>query len=108
MGLEVADRQRQAPDGQAGFSDFAELQAVLHQWVTYYNNYREHSSLRYKPPVSRYTGKTYRSLGFAAVPRLAHLDIGLVKELELPDDITLEYLQRCFALVPVSLASTIC
>ncbi len=108
LDLEVADRQRRAPDGQAGFSDLAELQAVLDQWVFYYNNYREHSSLGYKPPVSRYTGKTYKSLGFAAVPRLAHLDMGLVKELELPDDITPEYLQRCFALVPVSPVSAKC
>lgn len=98
----------QALDGQAGFSDLAELQAVLDQWGTYYNNYRQHSSLGYKPPVSRYTSKTYKSLGFAAAPRLPHLDMGLVKELELPDDITPQYLQRCFALVPVSPASAIC
>lgn len=106
--LEVADRQRQAGDQTAGFTDLAELQALLDQWRLYYNHYREHSSLNYEAPVKRFTGKSYQALGFAAVPRLAHLDIGFVKVLEVPDEIDPDYLKRRFALVPVNQGFAIC
>ncbi len=108
LDLEVADRQRQVGDDTVGFTDLTELQALLDQWLVYYNNYREHSSLNYKAPVKRYTGKSYQALGFAAVPRLADLDIGFVKVLEIPDKINPVYLKRCFALVPVNHSFAIC
>ena len=107
LDLEVADRQRQAGDDQTAFTDLVELQSCLDQWLLYYNNYREHSSLNYQSPVRRYTGQSYRALGFAAVPRLAHLDIGFVKVLEKPDKLDPAYLKRCFALVPLDSASAI-
>ena len=108
LNLEVADRQRQAGDDTVGFTDLAELQALLDQWLVFYNNYREHSSLNYQAPVKRFTGKSYQALGFAAVPRLAHLDIGFVKVLEVPDEIDPDYLKRCFALAPLHQLSAIC
>jgi len=108
LDLEVADRQQQAGDDTVGFTDLAELQALLDQWLIYYNNYREHSSLNYDAPVKRYTGKSYQALGFAAVPRLADLDIGFVKVLEVPDEINPAYLKRCFALIPFNQGFAIC
>lgn len=108
LDLEVADRQRQAGDETVGFTDLTELQDLLDQWLVYYNNYREHSSLNYDAPVKRYTGKSYQALGFAAVPRLADLDIGFVKVLEAPDEINPAYLKRCFALAPVNQSFAIC
>jgi transposase InsO family protein len=108
LDLEVADRQRRAGDETVGFTDLPELQALLDQWLVYYNNYREHSSLNFEAPVKRYTGKSYQVLGFAAVPRLADLDIGFVKVLEVPDEINPTYLKRCFALAPVNQSFAIC
>jgi transposase InsO family protein len=108
LDLAVVDRQQQAGDDTIGFTDLAELQALLDQWLVYYNNYREHSSLNYDAPVKRYTGKSYQALGFAAVPRLADLDIGFVKVLEVPDEINPAYLKRCFALVPFNQGFAIC
>jgi hypothetical protein len=108
LDLEVADRQRQAGVQTVGFTDLAELQALLDQWLVYYNNYREHTGLDSEAPVKRYTGKNYQALGFAAVPRLADLDLGFVKVLEPPDETDLAYLKRRFALVSVNQVSAIC
>ena len=108
LDLAVADRQRRAGDETVGFADLAQLQALLDQWLVYYNNYREHSSLNHEAPVKRYTGKGYLALGFAAVPRLADLDIGFVKVLEVPDQINPAYLKRRFALAPLNQISAIC
>jgi transposase InsO family protein len=108
LDLAVADRQRRAGDATVAFTDLTELQTLLEQWLLYYNNYREHSSLGFEPPAKRYTGKSYQALGFAAVPQLADLDIGFVKVLELPDEIDPAYLQRRFALVPLNQVSAIC
>lgn len=108
LDLAVADRQRRANDETVAFTDLADLQVLLDQWLVYYNNHRQHSSLGYQAPVKRYTGKSYQALGFAAVPQLADLDIGFVKVLEVPDKIEPSYLQRCFALVPLNQVSAIC
>lgn len=53
-------------------------------------------------------GKAYKSLGFAAVPWLAHLEMGLVRVLGEPEEITLEYLKCCFVVVLIDLARAIC
>jgi putative transposase len=47
------------------FETLEELQQALDRYLTYYNNYRLHSSLGWQPPVSRYTGRamTLRGLG---------------------------------------------
>ena len=50
------------------FDSLEDLQAALDKWVTYYNNYRKHSSLGWHPPVSRYAGITPRVQGLAALP----------------------------------------
>lgn len=39
------------------FNSPAEVQAALDQYLTYYNNYRLHSSLGWQAPVTRYAGR---------------------------------------------------
>jgi transposase InsO family protein len=51
------------------------LQKALDLYVTYYNNYRCHSALKYQPPVSRYLGTTPAVSGLAGIFGLP--DLGL-------------------------------
>jgi transposase InsO family protein len=93
--LERADR------GEEGFVSVDEIQAVLDEFVQYYNLHREHSALAYQPPASRYLGTRYASLGFAAVPRLKHLPLPFPKLDESPEELSAYEIQRCFAVVKV-------
>jgi len=93
--LERADR------GLGGFTDIDEIQAVLDEFITYYNFYRDHSSLGYQPPASRYLGKSYAACGFAAVPRLKRLPMPFPRSVEPPGDLSPYEIQRCFAIVPI-------
>lgn len=52
------------------FSSLDELQAALDRYLTYYNNYRAHSALGWKPPVTRYAGVATTIRGLAAIPGL--------------------------------------
>ena len=54
--------QRQA------FESLEELQVALDKYLTYYNNYRLHSSLGWKPPVCRYAGVAMTIRGLAGIP----------------------------------------
>ena len=60
------------------FHSLEELQAALDKWVVYYNNYRKHSSLGWRAPVSRFAGIAPRVQGLAALIGLEgairHLD----------------------------------
>jgi len=50
------------------FSSLEELQETLDRYLTYYNNYRLHSALRWKTPASRYTGQMITIRGLAGIP----------------------------------------
>ena len=49
------------------FNSLAELQAALDQYLTYYNNYRLHSSLGWQAPVTRYAGRLVAVRGLAGI-----------------------------------------
>ena len=55
------------------FDTLEELQAALERYLTYYNNYRLHSALRWQPPVSRYAGRAVTTRGLAGIPDLEPL-----------------------------------
>ncbi len=50
------------------FESLEELQVALDKYLTYYNNYRLHSSLGWKPPISRYAGRAITIRGLAGIP----------------------------------------
>lgn len=50
------------------FNSLDELQAALDRYLTYYNNYRAHSALSWKPPVTRYAGVAITIRGLAGIP----------------------------------------
>jgi transposase InsO family protein len=50
------------------FDSLDELQAALDRYLTYYNNYRLHSALGWKTPVSRYAGRAMTIRGLAGIP----------------------------------------
>jgi transposase len=50
------------------FETLDELQAVLDRYLTFYNNYRAHSALDWKPPVTRYAGCAMQIEGLAGIP----------------------------------------
>jgi len=52
------------------FDSLEELQAALDTWVVYYNNYRKHSSLGWRAPVSRFAGLAPQVQGLAALKGL--------------------------------------
>jgi transposase InsO family protein len=52
------------------FDSLAELQAALDRYLTYYNNYRLHSALGWRTPVSRYAGRHVTIRGLAGIPGL--------------------------------------
>jgi len=49
------------------FETVEELQAALNEYLTYYNNYRLHSALGWKPPVTRFAGRTMIIRGLAGI-----------------------------------------
>lgn len=49
------------------FNTLAELQAALDRYLTYYNNYRLHSSLGWQAPVTRYAGRPVTVRGLAGI-----------------------------------------
>ena len=50
------------------FASLDELQEALDRYLEYYNNYRLHSALGWKPPVSRYAGRAVTIRGLAGIP----------------------------------------
>ena len=52
------------------FDTLDELQVALDQYLTFYNNYRAHSALNWKPPVTRYAGVSVTVRGLAGIPGL--------------------------------------
>lgn len=50
------------------FDSLDELQAALDRYLEYYNNYRLHSALGWKTPVSRYAGRAMTIRGLAGIP----------------------------------------
>ena len=49
------------------FETVEELQAALDRFLIYYNNYRLHSSLGWKAPVTRFTGRVVGICGLAGI-----------------------------------------
>ena len=43
------------------------MQAALDRYLTYYNNYRLHSSLGWQAPVTRYAGRSVAVRGLAGI-----------------------------------------
>jgi transposase InsO family protein len=52
------------------FDTLAELQTALDTFLTFYNNYRAHSALGWRAPVTRYAGVNVRVQGLAGIPGL--------------------------------------
>lgn len=50
------------------FDSSDQLQKALERYLTYYNNYRLHSALGWKPPLSRYAGRSVAVRGLAGIP----------------------------------------
>lgn len=50
------------------FDTLEELQMALDRYLTYYNNYRQHSALGWQTPASRYTGQAMTIRGLAGIP----------------------------------------
>ncbi len=55
------------------FETLETLQEALNRFLTYYNNYRLHSALGWKTPVSRYTGCSITLQGLAGIPGIEKL-----------------------------------
>jgi transposase InsO family protein len=49
------------------FDNLADVQAALDRYLTYYNNYRLHSSLGWQAPVTRYAGRPVAARGLAGI-----------------------------------------
>jgi len=49
------------------FESLAELQVALDRYLTYYSNYRLHSSLGWQAPVTRYAGRYVAMRGLAGI-----------------------------------------
>jgi len=52
------------------FDTLEALQEALDRYLTFYNNYRAHSALGWKPPVTRYAGVSVTIRGLAGIPGL--------------------------------------
>jgi transposase InsO family protein len=50
------------------FDSLEALQSALDAYLTYYNHYRLHSALGWRPPVERYTGRHMTIRGLAGIP----------------------------------------
>ena len=86
------------------FTNQPELTAFVTQFRTYYNQYRGHGSLGYKPPVWRYTGTYPKVKGLGGLWGLEAIACQWSGEssAEAPIVMTKEELVRCRALVPVA------
>ena len=86
------------------FANLQELETFVTQFVTYYNQYRAHGSLGYKPPVWRYTGTCPKVKGFGGLWGLEAVAQQWSGEssAEAPIVVTKEELTRCTALVPIA------
>lgn len=56
--------------GRRRFATVEQLQRAVDEFLSYYNNYRGHSSLRWQAPVTRFAGRAVRVRGLAAIPGL--------------------------------------
>lgn len=83
----------------------AELQVALDRYLTYYNNYRLHSSLGWQAPVTRYAGRSVAMRGLAGIlgvePMAANPRWG-VAACDPPIEITPTTALTSRALVPLS------
>jgi len=52
------------------FADVQELQSAVDEFLTYYNNYRGHSSLGWQAPVTRFAGQAVVVRGLVGIPGL--------------------------------------
>ena len=86
------------------FANQQELTTFVAQFRTYYNQYRAHGSLGYKPPVWRYTGTCPKVKGLGGLWGLETVARQWSREssAEAPIVVTKEELARCKALVPVA------
>jgi transposase InsO family protein len=50
------------------FNSLQDLQAALDRYLTFYNNYRLHSSLGWQAPIIRYAGRPIAVQGLAGIP----------------------------------------
>jgi transposase InsO family protein len=86
------------------FANQQELETFVAQFRMYYNQYRAHGSLGYKPPVWWYAGicpKVKGLGGLWGLEKVAHQWSG-ESSAEVPIVVTKEKLTRCKALVPIS------
>ena len=86
------------------FADFQELETFVAQFVMYYNQYRAHGGVGYKPPVWWYAGDCPKVTGLSRLWGLEAVAHQWSKEssAEAPIVVTKEKLTRCKALVPIS------
>lgn len=86
------------------FADLQEIETFVTQFLTYYNQYRAHGSLDYKPPVWRYAGTCPKVLGLGGLWGLEAVARQWSGEssAEAPIVVNKEKLTRCKALVPIS------
>jgi len=87
------------------FETVEELQAAINEYLVYYNNYRLHSSLGWKPPVTRFAGRAIVIRGLAGIlglePMAADPQWGL-SYCDPPITITSTTVRDRCALVPVA------
>lgn len=86
------------------FANLQEIETFVTQFVTYYNQYRGHGSLGYKPPVWRYIGTCPKVKGLSRLWGLEAVAQQWPEEssAEAPIAVTKEKLTRCRALVPIA------
>lgn len=56
--------------GRHSFATVEQLQTAVDEFLSYYNNYRGHSSLGWQAPVTRFAGRAVMVRGLAALPGL--------------------------------------
>ncbi|MBI4491023.1 MAG: transposase [Deltaproteobacteria bacterium] len=92
------------------FDCLDQLQKALDRYLTYYNNYRLHSALGWKPPISRYAGRSVTIRGLAGIPGIEPMaaDSGWgVSHCDLPIEITPVTARNAGALTVVGYSSAV-
>jgi signal transduction histidine kinase len=86
------------------FANLQELETFAAQFVTYYNQYRAHGGIGYKPPVWWYVGASPKVKGLSRLWGLEAVAQQWSREssAEAPIVVTKEKLARCKALVPIA------
>lgn len=86
------------------FADVQELEEFVEQFILYYNQYRGHGSLGYRPPIAWYAGRCPQVTGLGAIPGLEEVARQWSGEssAEPPITVTKELLATCKAMVPVT------